>query len=381
MIDMEWGGKRMIVGIDGRLLCGNRPGMGMSLYNILLNLVIPNGNLVYLYVPDCLDDESEICLKRNNIITKPLGKAHVILWEQVILPKVIKKDKVDVFWFNNNTGSFMIRCKKIVTINDMIAVQDELVMAYTWRNRIMNAYYKFTVLNMIKSSDSIITISKMARNEILSYFPDSAEKVTVVYIGGSYSTDALDKATWNAFRKDNNLQKKYILAFASHHKRKNTLRVIKAFEKSTGLHNTYDLVFFGYKGWETSMEYQYIKENNLTNIYMFSYVSEAEKNSLYQHSECFVFPSLAEGFGMPLLEAYFNKTVLVTSNLSSMPEIAGNAAIFVDPYSVESIMSGIEEAVTLGEKRADHIKDGLNQLKNFDWKDTAHNIQKIIFKQ
>lgn len=367
----------MRIGIDGQLLSGKKTGMGFVLESILKRITIPNNIKVILYINDCLPSELIEILVQKDINIKRLNYSNYMIWEQIILPHEAKKDKIDRFWFPYNTSSIFMNCEKIITIHDLIFMYGSPFSPATVYKKMGKIYRRLNVPISAKKAKKIITISQSAKNEIIKYFPNTNSKVSICYNGCEYSNNYLNIIKWNEFKLRVGLKNKYILAFGSLEERKNTMRTIKAYQLFKKNNPEYDLVLFGFRGYENSNEFLYVKGNNIEGIYFLEYISEEEKNTLYKEAECFLFPSLTEGFGIPILESFYNRTPVITSNCSSMPEIGGDAAIYINPYNIESIADGINIAL---ERRNELIEKGFNRVNLFDWDKSTKKYEIILFR-
>jgi len=366
----------MKVGIDGNLLCGKKTGMGTVVYHVLENYNNNENNIdIILYVPEELDSSYMKILINNNITVMVLKNMNYMVWEQFTLRKQIRKDKIDVFWFPYNTGTTSVNCNSVITINDVIYMKNPLLAPPTLYKKLGQLYRKIFVPIVARKSQKIITISEYAKNEIISLFPKAKDKTKVIYLSAENGSSKLEDDTWDNFKYKNKISDHYILGFGSLEKRKNSLLLIKAYETLPEKYRIeYQLVLFGFRGWEQSEECIYLKEHNLTNIRMLGYVSEEEKNSLYANSKMFVFPSLSEGFGIPVLEAFANETPVITSNTTSLPEVAGNAAVLVNPMDCVCITNAIKKLLDDKALCDDMKRRGLAQYSKFDWKITAEKI-------
>lgn len=369
----------MKIAIDGNLMVGKKTGMGTVVYNVLKYWRRTLNVKVTVYVPDSLDKEYAELLSNNGIEIKQLEKVNYLKWEQIVLPKAIRVDKPDVLWCPYNTAPLSLSCKSIVTINDVIYMHVRLNSASTLYKKLGIIYRKTIVPKAARKADKVITISKYAKNEIISCFPYCRDKTKVIYLGQDVSNECLNATDKEKFFKRFNIRDNYILGFGSIEKRKNSMRLVKAYEALPGsLKNIYQLVLFGFRGYEESEEKKYIEDHQLKNIVLLSYVSDEEKNTLYRNSTCFVFPSLSEGFGLPVLEAFSNDAPVITSNTTSLPEVAGGAAILVNPKKIGEIKNSIEKVLSDSDLRDEMVKKGKEQLPKFDWKVTADNIYNEI---
>jgi len=388
----------MRIGIDGNLLCGKKTGMGTVVYHVLENFANEYKDVdIILYVPEQLEVSYLKSLERNHIIVIVLKHSNYMIWEQLTLRKQIKKDKIDIFWFPYNTGTIHLNCKFVVTINDVIYMKNPLLAPPTIYKKIGQLYRKIIVPIVARNAQSIITISNYAKNEIISVFPNVGKKTKVIYLSADNSaqnsadsgedngvengTKKLGLSKWKKIKLDNKIQNHYILGFGSLEKRKNSLALVKAFAALPQMYsNTFQLVLFGFRGWKKSEEYRYVKEHRLNNVVFLGYVTEQEKNCLYDNSKMFVFPSLSEGFGIPILEAFVNTTPVITSNTTSLPEVAGDAAVLIDPHNIVDITDAILRLLE-NESLCHTLKQkGLEQYAKFDWSKTAEAIMNTLLE-
>lgn len=366
----------MKIAVDGNLLCGKKTGMGTVVHHVLLNWCSTEAASITVYVPEPLTEEYSKKLAENNIKIKVLGKSNYFKWEQVVLPRALKKDGMDVLWCPYNTAPLFAGCKTVVTINDVIYMEAPLKSAPSLYKKLGIIYRKNIVPFAARNAKSIITISQFAKNEIARFFKRESEKVKVIYISADISDKRLNTSDTASFFEKNGIECPYILGFGSLETRKNTMRLIKAYIKLPDIiKKEYQLVLFGFRGYEESEEYKLIHAKNLEKkIIVLGYVSDEEKATLYGLSKLFVFPTLSEGFGIPVLEAFVGETPVITSNVTSIPEVAGKAAVLIDPTNVSSLTTQIDRLVSDEELCNRLVTAGKEQLKKFDWRITAENI-------
>lgn len=367
------------IGIDGNLLCGKRTGMGTVVYNVLLHWRSDKKHMITLYVPEHLDSDYCKILEKNGITVKVLGKSNYMKWEQIILPSEVKRDGIDVLWCPYNTSPLKVTCKTVVTINDVIYMNAPLSSAPSIYKK-MGIIYRRTIVPLAaKRASAIITISEFAKNEIASAFRIVDKEIKVIYLGADFSNNYLDGLEKENFFKNNEIKSPYILGFGSLEARKNTIAVIRAFNNlPTQVRENIQLVLFGFRGFKESEIEKYLLDNRIDNVKVLGYVSDEEKNTLYSESSMFVFPSLSEGFGIPVLEAYANKTPVITSNSTSLPEVAGDAAILVEPTNENKIRHAIMHLIEDHNLVETMIEKGIEQLSKFNWNTTARDIMRVI---
>ena len=169
-------------------------------------------------------------------------------------------------------------------------------------------------------------------------------------------------------RKKYDLSQNYILCLGTIEPRKNIERIVKAFKNyKKEVKNDLKLVIVGNKGWKYENIMKLI-ESMGTEIIITGYIDEEDKIPIYKLAQFFTFPSLYEGFGMPVLEAMASGVPVVTSNVSSLPEVAGDATILVDPLSEDEIFEAYKKILSDKKLQREMIKKGLEQAKKFQWK-------------
>lgn len=215
---------------------------------------------------------------------------------------------------------------------------------------------------VIKHGNHIIADSQSTKNDLVEKYQIDDSRIDVVYPGLSQEYFPQSESEIERVKNKYNLPNKFILSLGTQEPRKNLERLIQA---------TADLptplVIAGKYGWGKKID-------NPSHVTVLGFVDEADLPALYSSATVFCYPSLYEGFGFPVLEAMACGTPVVTSNISSLPEVSGEAAILVDPLSTESIRSGIEQAVESSEKM---IKKGILQAKKFNWESSAKQVLSI----
>lgn len=217
-----------------------------------------------------------------------------------------------------------------------------------------------------RKADQIICVSQATADDVAKFY-GRTENVSVIHHGVDHEK----------FKPAPTQTKEpYILFVGQIQPRKNIIRLVEAFEILAENDNNLQLVIAGGHGWLQGPILERIRLSKYSSrIIQKGAVSADELVELYQNAEVFVLPSLYEGFGMPILEAMASGCPVVTSNVSSMPEVAGNAAVLVDPMSVESIAAGIAEA----RRRETELREkGLAWAKEFSWEQCARGTLTVL---
>ncbi|MCM8776661.1 MAG: glycosyltransferase family 4 protein [Candidatus Omnitrophica bacterium] len=269
-------------------------------------------------------------------------------------------------------------CPGIITLHDVsfLRFPEFFPKEIYWRLRI-------SLLYSVRKARKIITVSEFSKKEIIKFYRIEDEKVEVIYNGVSETFGTIDIEKNKGVLKKYGITKPYILSVSNLQPRKNLSRLIKAFVSLVKNNERfpYNLVIVGKKLWLYNEIFDEIRNSNFKErIVLTDYVSEQDLVCLYNFAEAFVYPSLYEGFGLPVLEAMACGCPVITSNISSLPEIAGNACFLVDPYDVEMIAKAINNVVTNFDLRMKLKAEGIKQAQKFSWKKTAESTAKIYEK-
>ena len=355
---------------------GKKTGVGWYIYNIVREL---NKSRKNEYVAEFVnflnkyDARKEInCdieIKENklmpykiyNFLTKKLNISHNLIFGT----------KSDIYHFFNFTIPKNIKGKIIITIYDTVF----FTVPETMGDMKTISEYRYAA----ERSDLIITISESAKADIIKHFNIDEKKIKIVTPGidlQKYSYK-YSKSELENIRKKYNLPKNYILYLGTIEPRKNIERIVKAFKKyKKEINDDLKLVIVGRKGWKYDNIMKLI-ESMGTDIIITGYIDEEDKVPIYKLAQIFVFPSLYEGFGMPILEAMASGTPVITSNISSMPEVAGNAGMLVDPFNENEIFEVYKKILSDDELKKEMVQKGLEQAKKFEWKKSVEILEKI----
>lgn len=295
---------------------------------------------------------------------KTINKYFIHLWTHLILP--FKKGDI-LFCPANIAPIFVPKNKKLIlTIHDIAFMINPQSFSFFFR-----WYYKFIISINIKRADRIITVSNFSKKEIEKHYPYSKGKIEIIHLG-------IDEL----FKPLNIKKKKQILYVGSLNERKNFKSVLEAYEKLNL--KDYKLLLVGnfndnFKINKYSKQIiDKAKQNK--NILFLSNISNNELLKLYNESKLLIFPSFYEGFGLPPLEAMACGTSVITSNVSSLPEVGGDAVVYCNPYDVDDIRDKIELVINNENLQKEMIQKGLKRAKQFTWKKSAEKHLKVFKK-
>lgn len=283
---------------------------------------------------------------------------------------------VDVFWSPHiNFSSFSSESKKVLTIHDLSFLV--FPQFFSWRKGIWHSL--MGLKKLIDEADVIVAISESTKNDIIKFFPAAKDKVRVVYsgCGEEFRKIPADDQKLLEIRKKYDLTNKFILSLGTSEPRKNIASLIRAFDEA-GLEG-YDLVLAGARGWKNKAIHRAYKEaKNKDRIKFLGYVEKEDRPYLYNAATIFAYPSFYEGFGLPVLESMACGTVVITSTTSSLPEVANEAAILIDPNNQASLTTALRDLARSENLQETLAARGLERAKKFSWKRTAEEYIKIM---
>lgn len=291
------------------------------------------------------------------------------LWTQFALPidLYFHKPRPDIFF---SPTHYAPRFSPIPTA---ISIMDLSYIHYPQMFKKSDLYQlKNWTLYSVKNAKKVFTISNASKDDIIKIYNQPEGKVVVTYPGikSKMQKSELQK---EKFQREG----KYILFVGTLQPRKNIVRLIEAFSKIDK--KDLSLVIAGKKGWLYEEILNAPKELGIENRVKFlEFVSKEELEVLYQNALCLVLPSLYEGFGLPVLEAMKNGCPVIISNVSSLPEAGGDAALYVNPEDVNDIASKIRELINNEKLRKELIEKGYKQVKKFSWEKTAKETLKAL---
>lgn len=302
-----------------------------------------------------------------------------------MLPKILKKDEIDVFWGTQHVlperNEDTQHIKYIVTIHDLAI--EKLKTVGSFSNTIIQ---KIFVKTSLKNADRVIAISEATKKDIEEIYKIEKNKIETVY-NGTKEEKELEITEKQKKEIEEKLKIKdtpFIFFLSTIEPRKNVENLIKAFdyikEKNA---SKLKLVLAGKFGWKYENVIRlYNQSKYKEDIIMPGFISKEEREYLYKNAKCFVYPSLYEGFGLPVLEAMANKALVVTSKNSSLPEVGGDAAFyFENALDYEELGNKIIEVMNLEEQeKKERIEKGLEQVKKFSWEKCAKETINVLKK-
>jgi glycosyltransferase involved in cell wall biosynthesis len=282
----------------------------------------------------------------------------------------LEKGDFDIFHPTGYNPYFLEYIKKpsVLTVYDMI--HEKFPELYPKKDPT-----KIWKQKVIERADSIIAISKNTKQDIIQSYDIEPDRISVVYLGNPLE-QALHNSNHKQFHKTPWLSSKYILFVGSRERYKNFQYFVSSITPLLQKHEDLYLFCAGGGRFTPAEKKQFIKLNILSKVHYFS-INDEMMIDLYKNAQAFVFPSLYEGFGLPVLEAFSCGCPLIVSQTSSLSEIAGDAARYIDPYDEISIVDGVESLLNESKYREELIRKGYERQKLFSWEKTARETKKV----
>lgn len=373
----------MIIAIDGyEANVANRVGIGRYAYQLLMSLyelLKPRTDiLVRVYLPGKPQSDMPPETKRWEYRVGGPTK----LWTFIGLPIALVRDtpRADVVFSPTHYIPRFITIPRVMSIMDL----SYLYFPELFRPRDLHQLTSWTKYS-VSHAHVVLTISEYSKNDIIKRYGKSELSVSVTYPGLTMqpSPSVLQKSV--DIYKKYSISKQFILAVGTIQPRKNYERLIEAFSiflaKDRKSFAETELVIIGKKGWLYESILQAPKKFGVEKKVKFlDFVPDAELSLFYKQAQCFALPSLYEGFGLPVIEAMANSCPVVVSTVSSLPEIAGEAGVYVNPENIESIAEGLYTAVKERDQKhgKSRIQKGNLQINKFSWEKAAQQTLKIL---
>jgi glycosyltransferase involved in cell wall biosynthesis len=373
------------IGVDARLATYRR-GMGTFIY-YLISTFARLGESCQFILYTTNTSAPELQRLPANFSIRSINWPSYPLWEQIGLPIAARSDDVDLLHCPANTAPIFTpsRVKLVLTIHDVIYLlpSSSLPVPLSVYQRLGRLYRRFIVPIVARRADAIITVSYRSRSDILRFLDVSPERIYVVYEApGNLFCKLPDSREVDRVRKRYGISGPFILALGGVDPRKNTARILESFSKlKARLHSSYQLVIVGLPV-SARRRFGHIvgRMGICSDTILVEFVPEEDLVALYNGAELFVYPSLYEGFGLPVLEAMASGTPVVASTEGAIPEIAGEAAVLVDPRNADALAEAMEMVLTDAQLREELVERGFERVKEFSWQKAAREVLDIYRK-
>ena len=358
----------MNIAINARhLIKGKLEGIGWYSLEIIKRLVVlmPNHHFFLFH-----DRKTQFLISNKNVtnvILRPPARHPFLfkIWFNYVLPKAFKKYNIDIFFSPDGFVSLNTNIPQIGVIHDLNFEHYPEDLP-----KIVVKYYKKYMPLFAKKAKKIITVSNFSKKDIISKYDIPTDKLHVIFNGANPNFKKLSEITKTQFIKSNNNSRPFFIYVGSLHKRKNIERMLIGFQKFN-IQKKMDFIIVGTDMWKNQLKL----EGLLSNVKFLGRKSGDELFKWVASSTALIYVSYFEGFGLPVLEGMLSGVPVVTSDLTSIPEVGEDSVIYVDPFNEDSICQGMNRVLKEG---LDFSKKGLIQSKKFSWDDSASKVQRVI---
>lgn len=356
----------MKIGIDAQASKGRLTGLGVYTKNLIQFLLAQQRN-GFEFVLISREQKGD------------WNTAERLLWENAEVPRQARRGRIGILHVPAFSPPLIKPCRVVVTVHDLIGMF--FANQLGWPSRF---YWGKWLPLTVRKADAIIADSENTKKDIVEHLQVPEARVKVIYPSGHEGfSPHQEPAALKRTRERFGIKEKYFLTVGTLEPRKNLLRTIEAFSqflKTSKSDATFQLVVVGSIDFAHGKFLKILLENcklDSDDVILTGYVEQEDLNMLYSGAEGFVFASLYEGFGIPVLEAMASGAPVITSRSSSLPEVAGDAAAYVDPCDVSAIANGMCDIASNSTLRKQLVEKGFERIKHFSWRDTANKTLEV----
>ena len=371
----------MKIAVNTRLLIKNNlEGIGWFSYETLSLIVKQHPEHDFFFIFDRPYDPSFLFAPNVKAIVAPPQARHPVLyfiWFELIMPHLLKKIGADLFLSPDGYLSLRSSIKQVAVMHDLNFEHypQDLPWFESW-------YYSTFFPKYAHKANRIATVSEFSKSDIIKHYHIDAEKIDVVFNGANQIFQPVSESEKQVTRAKYTTGCEYFICVGSVHKRKNIVNLLKAFELFKAKQSSdVKLLIVGQKRWWTKEMQRTLDQMIYSSDVIFTGRVENEDLHLMMGSAlALTYVSYHEGFGIPILEAFGCDTPVITSDISSMPEVAGDAALLVNPFSVDSIGYALSRIYKEDDLRKKLIAKGRERRELFSWQQTADALWQCIEK-
>jgi glycosyltransferase involved in cell wall biosynthesis len=371
----------MNIAVNTQFLIKDRlEGLGWFTYETLKRITVQHPEHNFLFIFSKPFSEDFIFGPNVKAICAYNKYGHPLTWFfrfNYILPHLLKKHSLDMFLSPDGWSILKTDLKVVQVIHDL-----NFVHYPNWLPWANHTYYNHYFPRWARRANRIATVSEYSKKDIVEQYKIQESKVDVVFNGANEFLKPLSESEKTGTRLKYTGGNPYFIFVGASPPRKNLVNLFKAFDLFKDKEaSSYKLVIAGAKKWwAEDIKQAYVGMKYIDDVIFTDRVSTEELNKLVSSAQAMTYVSLFEGFGIPLLEAMQCETAIITSNVTSMPEIAKDAALFVDPYSVESITKAMITISKDDNLRKQLIEKGRIRRNDFSWQKTANLLWNCIEK-
>lgn len=373
----------MKVLLDSQPLLGPRTGIARYVASLIEHIDKPQEIEVFLAFNRIIKNIDTTNYKKTHSVLNSRYPYNII--RRLMKPNALynfpidrfSKEKFDVFHGTNFTILPTIKAKSVVTVHDLAY----MIYPETTSGKIYRHHSKWVPYS-VKKADRVIADSYQTQRDLIRLLNVPEEKIDVVHLAGNPIFRPMHSNEYEHIYNQYSLPEKYILYVGTVEPRKNLITLIKAFSQMKRQSGAKEkLVIVGAKGWKYSPIFKLIKELKVENEIIFTgYVNDKDLVAIYNGASCFILPSIYEGFGLPILEAMQCGIPVIGSNVSSIPEVIGDAGLLVNPMDVNQWSESIGEAITNPLLHEELKIKSLERAKLFTWEKVTNQTIDVYYK-
>lgn len=371
----------MRIGVNVRLMIeGKMDGIGWFACESLRHMVAAHPDHTFVFFFDRRPSPAFLFADNVEAVVLRPPARHPVLWclfFEWSLRRALRRYHIDVLLSPDGYIPLQRRIPSLTVIHDLNFehAQGNLKRSHQW-------YMHFFFPRFARCATRVATVSEYSRQDIASTYHIPLERIDVVYDGAHADYRPHTEEEKRATRQQFTDGKRYILFVSTILRRKNLATLLTAFDRLRDRHDLQLVVVGSRVWWKDELREAYDRMIHAGDVRFMGHADTATLARLMSASEALVYPSFFEGFGIPVLEAFYAETAVVASRTTSIPEVAGNAALLVDPHSAGAIEEAVERLLLLPELRDELIARGRKQRELFSWQRTAdllwESLQKTV---
>ncbi len=371
----------MKIAVNTRLLLKNKmDGIGWFSYETLKIITQSHPEHQFYFIFDRkYDNEFIFSDNISPVVAFPQAR-HPFLWYwyfEYSIPNVLKKINPDLFLSTDGWISLKTNVKQLAVIHDINFEHYPEFLPFLVRK-----YYRYFFPKFANKATRIATVSEYTKQDIVKTYNISADKIDVVYNGANKKYKPTSLEIKNKTKQKYTGGADYFLFIGTIHQRKNLFNLIKAFDKfKDSSNNDVKLLIVGAIMWDSKKLKEVLNNTkHRADIIFAGRLNDNQLADVIASALALTYPSFFEGFGIPIVEAMYSDVPVITSNVTSMPEVAGNAALLVNPFSVDSIQNALADMYNDANLRNSLIEKGKMQCSKFSWEKSAEKLWNSILK-
>jgi len=371
----------MNIAVNTQLLIKDHlEGLGWFEYETLKRITVQHPEHNFLFIFGKPYDKSFIFSDNVRAITVPIPYNHPVFWFyhfEFRIPGILKRNKIDLFFSPDGWISLKTKVKTVNVIHDLNFEYYPKSLSFAYRY-----YYKYYFPRWASKAARIATVSENSKNDLIKLYHIVPSKIDVVYNAAKETFKPIDEKLKFLTKDKYSEGKDYFVFVGSMIQRKNLINLFKAFDlfKKNDTNDIKLVIVGAKKWWRPQIKKTYEQMASKKDVIFTDRVSQEVLNNLIASAMALTYVSYFEGFGVPLIEAMCCETPVIASNRTSLPEIAGDAALFVDPFSIESIAEAMLKIYKDKNIRRELVLKGNIRKNHFSWQKTADKLWDCIEK-